>query len=67
MQIECHELAPSSCEVHWQMHSRSDNVLVRYTLLPLARQVMRRRARAGLRTLKRMLEASETVSRGSVE
>jgi hypothetical protein len=58
MEIGFHEHGPNSCEVRWCMFSRNDNLLVRFAVLPFARSVMRTRATTGLRTLKRLLEAS---------
>ena len=58
MEIDFHGVRQNHCEVRWRMLSRSENVLIRYTVLPLARWLMGRRAKAGLRTLKRRLEDS---------
>lgn len=58
MEIEFQETSTGSCEVRWRMFSRNDSVLIRCTLLPLARCVMRRRALTGLHNLKVRLEGS---------
>jgi hypothetical protein len=44
------------------MLSRNENVLVRYTVLPLAGWLMGRRATTGLRNLKWILEGSAPKS-----
>ena len=44
------------CRVTWRMFSRNTGGLVRWTLIPLARGVLRARAGVGLRELKRRLE-----------
>ncbi len=54
--------ADNSCEVRWRMLSRNENVLVRYTVLPLAGWLMGRRATTGLRNLKQRLEGSAPKS-----
>lgn len=56
MEIEFRETGPDSCEVSWRMHSRHSGGWLRWTVLPLARRVMARRARAGMRRLKDRLE-----------
>jgi Polyketide cyclase / dehydrase and lipid transport len=58
MEIEIQERGPNSCHVHWRMLSRNDSRLARYTLLPVAALLMRRRAKTGLWSLKGLLEAS---------
>lgn len=58
MEIEFHETGPDSCEVSWRMLSRNGGGLPRWTVLPLARRVMAKRARAGMRRLKARLECS---------
>lgn len=60
MEIELHETGPSSCELTWRMFSRSNSRIVRYTLLPLARRVMDKRAFLGVAALKKRLEAGES-------
>jgi hypothetical protein len=61
MEIEFHDRGPDSCEISWRMLSRNENVLVRYTVLPLAGWLMGRRATTGLRNLKWRLEGSDSV------
>lgn len=56
MEIELHETGPSSCELTWRMFSRSNSRIVRYTLLPLARRVMDKRASLGVAALKKRWE-----------
>jgi hypothetical protein len=56
MEIVCRETAPGECEVRWRMFSRRTAGWSRFIVLPLARRLMTRRAREGLRALKRHLE-----------
>ena len=46
----------NSCELTWRMFSRSNSLIVQYTLLPLARRVMGKRAALGVVALKKRLE-----------
>jgi hypothetical protein len=62
MEIEFQDVGGDSCEVRWRMLSRNENVLVRYTVLPLAGWLMGRRATMGLRNLKWILEGSAPKS-----
>jgi hypothetical protein len=62
MEIEFQDVGGDSCEVRWRMLSRNENVLVRYTVLPLAGWLMGRRATTGLRNLKWILEGSAPKS-----
>jgi hypothetical protein len=61
MELEFHELGPDSCEIYWRMLSRNSNLTYRYTALPFARWVMSRRAKTGLRSLKRLLERHDST------
>ena len=61
MEIEFREAGPDKCEVDWRMFSRSTSGVVRWTLLPLARRLMTRRARAGMLHLKNRLEADRRL------
>lgn len=45
------------CRVTWRMSSRRTQGWARWTILPLARRVMTRRAAIGLQRLKKRLEA----------
>ncbi|MBL0728581.1 SRPBCC family protein [Piscinibacter sp. HJYY11] len=56
MEIDFHERGPDACEMTWRMLSRNRALLPRWTVLPLARRVMARRAAVGLRRLKARLE-----------
>lgn len=56
MEIEFRDTGPDSCEVSWRMLSRHSGGLLRWTVLPLARRVMVKRAQAGMRRLKARLE-----------
>lgn len=58
MEIEFREAGPHRCEVDWRMFSRSTSGVGRWTLLPLARRLMTKRARAALLRLKDRLEAA---------
>lgn len=56
MQMRFESLTADSCRVRWQMFSRNKSLLAKFTIIPLARGVMRKRAAAGLAALKRRLE-----------
>lgn len=56
MRIQFQESGRGSTLVNWQMHSRSQSVLLRATLIPMARRVMKLRAKEGMANLKRHLE-----------
>ncbi len=56
MEIELHETGTNSCQLTWRMFSRSNSLIVRYILLPLARRVMGKRAALGVAALKQRLE-----------
>ena len=58
MEIIFQATSADSCDVTWRMFSRSDSFLVKATLLPLAKSVMRKRAAIGIRQLKQNLECS---------
>ncbi len=57
MHIRFRDSGNGSTFVHWQMHSRSQSVLLRATLIPMARRLMKARAKEGMANLKRQLEA----------
>jgi hypothetical protein len=57
MQIRFKALTTESCQVQWQMFSRNKGLLAQFTIIPLARGVMRNRAAVGLAALKSRLEA----------
>jgi hypothetical protein len=56
MEIELRGADAGSCELRWRMFSRSDNAIVKYTLLPLAKRLMAKRAALGLAALKERME-----------
>lgn len=56
MEIELRETGPNSCELTWRMFSRNNSWIVLYTLLPLARRVMDKRASLGVAALKKRWE-----------
>lgn len=56
MEMEFVQTGQNTCGVHWRMMSRNENGLAACTVLPVAAWVMRRRAKIGLRNLKRQLE-----------
>lgn len=57
MEIEIRNAGSAGCEVHWRMLSRNNTAWVRWTLLPLARLAMRKRAAAAMPRLKKLLES----------
>lgn len=59
MEISLMETGSHSCQLSWRMFSRSNNPLVRYALVPLARRVMGQRASVGLAALMKVLEQHE--------
>lgn len=64
MEIRITEPSPQACTVQWRMLSRNRNVLARLTVLPLARNVMTKRASTGLNRLKARLERDRTDKAG---
>jgi hypothetical protein len=58
MEIDFRATGPGSCEVSWQMRSRTTRWLARRLMVPLARRVMQKRAAVGLAALKRTLETA---------
>jgi len=57
MEIRFNAIEPTGCRVNWRMYSQSKSVLVRVTLIPIARRIMRARAKGGMARLKLNLEA----------
>lgn len=57
MEIRFDASGPGSTRVNWRMYSRNPSVLLRATLIPLARLVLKERARTGMANLKRRLES----------
>lgn len=56
MEIGFQAITPDSCQVRWRMFSRNKGLLARLTIIPLARNVMGRRAAIGMARLKKRLE-----------
>lgn len=56
MEMVFDEPAAGTCRLTWRMHSRNTGLLPRWTLLPLARRTMSRRAAIGLRRLGHLLD-----------
>ncbi len=56
MEITLAAAQENSCALTWQIFSRSNSVIVRYILLPLAGRVMGKRAALGVAALKQRLE-----------
>lgn len=56
MEIELKDADDGSCHVVWRMYSRNQGMLFRIMLLPLAKLVMQKRARLGVKRLKQILE-----------
>lgn len=63
MEIHITEPSPELCTVQWRMLSRNTNLLARLVVLPLARNVMAKRASTGLDRLKERLERDRTDKR----
>ena len=57
MEIRFSALGLDSSRVNWRMYSLSQSFLVRATLIPLARRVMRVRAREAMKILRLNLES----------
>jgi len=62
MVVTIEALSPNSSRLHWCMYSRNDSLIFRFTLLPLIRRVMRRRAAAGMKNIKDLMETAHTVA-----
>ena len=58
MEISLNDIEINSCELTWRMFSRSNNLIVKCTLLPLAKRVMEKRAALGVKALKIRLEGN---------
>lgn len=58
MEIVFRDVGQERCEVDWRMHSRSTSRFARWTMLPLARRLMTKRARAAMQRLKTRLESA---------
>lgn len=58
MEIVFQATGADSCDVTWRMFSRNDSFLIKATLIPLAKSVMRKRAAIGMKQLKEKLESS---------
>jgi hypothetical protein len=56
MEIALEDSGTGACEITWRMFSRSDKLITRYTVVPLARRVMGPRAALGLSALKNIME-----------
>lgn len=57
MELTVDATAQNTCTFTYRVFSRSNSLIARYTLLPLARQVMGTRAAVGVAALKQRLEA----------
>ena len=57
MEIEFFDAGPGACKVQWRMLSRNSARLSRWTVLPIARLTLQRRAEAAMRGLKQNLES----------
>ncbi len=60
-EITLAETGMYSCELTWRMFSRSRQLIARYTLLPLARRVMAKRAALGVAALKKRMEGEAAL------
>jgi len=56
MEIYLHQESESTVRIEWAMFSRSSNKFVKILLLPLVKPTMQKRAKAGISTLKMILE-----------
>lgn len=57
MEVEFAAGERDSCNLTWRMYSRNRSVVFRLTLLPIARRVMRKRAAAGMKRLRAVLDS----------
>lgn len=64
MEMDFRSIGDNSCQISWRMLSRNDTRMAKLALLPLAKQVVRRRARQGIARLKKNLELLATHSAG---
>lgn len=62
MEISFHSNGDDECRVTWRMFSRNESTLFRWTLLNLAKGVVRKRAAIGLGNLRQRLERSGNAS-----
>lgn len=59
MEIQFQDAGLNACKVQWRMLSRNSAPMARWTVLPLARQLMQKRADAAMRRLKKILESGQ--------
>lgn len=59
MEIEFQDAGLNACKLRWRMLSRNGALLARWTVLPLARQLMQKRADAAMHRLKKILESGQ--------
>jgi hypothetical protein len=57
MEIDFEDVASTACRIQWRMLSRNSARLPRWTVLPLARLTLQKRAETAMRRLKRRLES----------
>lgn len=65
MEIVFQATGADSCEIRWRIFSRNESLLIRATLIPLARSVMRNRAAIGMKQLTQTLESRHANSKVS--
>jgi hypothetical protein len=59
MEVEFEPGEGGTCDLTWRMFSRNRGLVFRFTMLPLARRIMKKRAAIGLRRLGTKLEQGE--------
>lgn len=65
MEVTIESLTPTVSRLTWRMHSRNESILFRFTLLPLFRLIMSRRAAAAVKKLKHLMESSQAPIPGN--
>lgn len=56
MEITLDDTGASTCDLTYRVFSRSNSLITQYTVILIARRVMRKRAALGVATLKRRME-----------
>jgi hypothetical protein len=59
MEIAFEATSANSCKITWRMFSRSQSPIARFTVLPLAKAVIAKKAATAMTSLKRTLESHQ--------
>lgn len=62
MEILFSNTGAETCQITWRMFSRNMSALAKFTILPLARHIMKKRAIIGVSRLKQKLESRKNLT-----